>query len=170
MAENIATLEYKTLEEVLTVIRHLTSILSVSGMNLMEQICPTSEQLRDAGDTQMVESSDTEINNAVASEQDILTGRTCVAMGVILILKSYLKQLYNLSEEKCGKWVPGKKSALGDKPAIKRHIKPVSWDRMPFTHLPIVTVGDVTIRKKQFIHIWQEDGVSGEPISDTEII
>ena len=47
MAEIIATLDFKTLEEVLTVIRHLTSILSVSGINLMDQICPASEQLRD---------------------------------------------------------------------------------------------------------------------------
>ena len=47
MAEVIASLDYKTLEEVLTVIRHLTSVLSVSGVSLMDQLCPVSEQLRE---------------------------------------------------------------------------------------------------------------------------
>jgi hypothetical protein len=35
----------------------------------------------------------------LASEPDVLLGRNCMALGVILILKGYLKQLYNLSEE-----------------------------------------------------------------------
>jgi cohesin loading factor subunit SCC2 len=55
MADIIATLEYKTLEEVLTVIRHLTSILSVSGVNLVDQICPVSEQLRESEERQVTD-------------------------------------------------------------------------------------------------------------------
>lgn len=41
MAENFATLDYKTLEEVLTVIKHLTSILSTSGMQLIDLVSPS---------------------------------------------------------------------------------------------------------------------------------
>lgn len=42
MAENFATLDYKTQEEVLTVIKHLTSILSTSGMQLIEAVSPSN--------------------------------------------------------------------------------------------------------------------------------
>lgn len=45
MAENVSAFDYKTQEETLTVIRHLTSILSVVGMALVETIAPTT--LRD---------------------------------------------------------------------------------------------------------------------------
>ena len=41
MAENFATFEYKTLEEVLTVIRYLTNILSTTGMQLLEIVSPS---------------------------------------------------------------------------------------------------------------------------------
>lgn len=34
MAENFSSLDYKTQEEVLTVIRHLTSVLSTAGMQV----------------------------------------------------------------------------------------------------------------------------------------
>ena len=42
MAENFATLDYKTQEESLTVIKHLTSILSTSGMQLIEVVSPSN--------------------------------------------------------------------------------------------------------------------------------
>jgi cohesin loading factor subunit SCC2 len=42
MAENMSAFDYKTQEEVLTVIRHLTSVLSVVGMALVETISPTT--------------------------------------------------------------------------------------------------------------------------------
>lgn len=42
MAENLAALDYKTQEEVLTIIRHLTSILSVAGTALVEVISPSN--------------------------------------------------------------------------------------------------------------------------------
>jgi hypothetical protein len=48
---------------------------------------------------------------------------------------------------KCSKFVLGKKSAIGDKPAVKRHEKPISWDRLPFAAAPILTTEDVEIQK-----------------------
>ena len=36
MAENLSALEYKTQEEVLTVIRHITAVLSVSGVQVVD--------------------------------------------------------------------------------------------------------------------------------------
>lgn len=36
MTENFAAFEYKSQEEVLTVIRHITSVLSVAGVNVVD--------------------------------------------------------------------------------------------------------------------------------------
>lgn len=36
IAENMSAFDYKTQEEVLTVIRHLTHVLSVAGMHIVE--------------------------------------------------------------------------------------------------------------------------------------
>jgi cohesin loading factor subunit SCC2 len=43
--------------------------------------------------------------------------------------------------------VLGKKSAIGDKAAVKRHEKPISWDRLPFATAPILTTEDVETQK-----------------------
>jgi len=69
-----------------------------------------------------------------------------------MLLKTYLKSLYGISEEyaiisssvstytdrshsKCSKYVSGKKTTVGDKLANKRNGEPISWDRLPFaTH------------------------------------
>lgn len=40
MAENFAAFDYKTQEEVLTVLKYLTSTLSTSGMQLVETLSP----------------------------------------------------------------------------------------------------------------------------------
>ena len=53
MAENVSAFDYKTQEETLTVIRHLTSVLSVVGMALVETISPTT--LRDPAQNNSIE-------------------------------------------------------------------------------------------------------------------
>jgi cohesin loading factor subunit SCC2 len=41
MAENVSAFDYKTQEEVLSVIKHLTSVLSTIGLQLVEAISPS---------------------------------------------------------------------------------------------------------------------------------
>lgn len=41
MAENFAAFDYKTQEEVFTVIKYLTTVLSTTGMELLEMISPS---------------------------------------------------------------------------------------------------------------------------------
>lgn len=41
MAENFSAFDYKTQEEVLTVIKYLTSVLSTTGMQLLEIVSPS---------------------------------------------------------------------------------------------------------------------------------
>jgi len=85
-----------------------------------------------------------------------------------MLLKSHLKGLYGLSEEKCSKFVLGKKSAVGDKPAIKRHQSPISWDRLPFAMAPLILPEHLATQKATFLQIWNEDGVVAEPGDDLE--
>lgn len=65
---------------------------------------------------------------------------------------------------------------------MKRHEKPISWDRVPFAIAPILTSQDLTGQRDkvrlrnhslcqglhlvQFLEIWSEDGVTGEPEED----
>lgn len=48
---------------------------------------------------------------------------------------------------KCSKFVIGKKSAAGDKPAVKRYEKPISWERLPFAKVPLLTSENLSIQK-----------------------
>lgn len=41
MAENFASFDYRTQEEVLTVLKYLTSVLSTTGMQLVEVVSPS---------------------------------------------------------------------------------------------------------------------------------
>ncbi|KAF8507524.1 hypothetical protein BU17DRAFT_57352 [Hysterangium stoloniferum] len=170
MAENMSAFDYKTQEEVLTVIRHLTSVLSVVGMALVETISPTtlndySHDIPPSPLTPLML-----IQNSKGTPQadsDMLgLARCSAAVGIILILKSHLKSLYGLTDDKCSKWVPGKKSAVGDRPATKRREIPLEWDRMLYAAQPIRTERDASLQKERFLELWSEDPIMAEPEDD----
>ncbi|OCH92592.1 hypothetical protein OBBRIDRAFT_791042 [Obba rivulosa] len=176
MTENFATFDYKTQEEVLTVLKYLTAVLSTTGMQLIEALSPSHllAQLHAPmnGPIQMP----TENGQAPPSSPLQLTPsppetrlplmRTSVIVAMIMLLKAHLKALYGLSEEKCSKWVVGKKSALGDKPATRRHERPISWERLPFATAPLLTSQDCDAQRTRFLEIWSEDGLTAEPEDD----
>ncbi|KAJ6620718.1 hypothetical protein B0H10DRAFT_1911606 [Mycena sp. CBHHK59/15] len=188
MAENFAAFEYKTQEEVITVIKDLTVVLSVDGMRLLEIISPSHllSHLRDPAPA--AEAMDVDPQGPVQCElscsqsvhlPDIpFASRGCrgqrpmmrasVIIGMVMLLKAHLKSLYSLSEEKCSKFVLGKKSAVGDKAATKRNEKPISWARLPYATTPILTSSDVDAQKARFIDVWNEDGVTAEPEDEFE--
>ena len=49
---------------------------------------------------------------------------------------------------KCSKFVLGKKSAIGDKPATRKHERPIAWDRIPFATQEILTAENVEAQKQ----------------------
>jgi len=72
-----------------------------------------------------------------------------------------------LLHSKCSKWIPGKKGALGDKPAVRRKIDvALTWERMPYARKPIFIPDDVIQQKERFLVLWEEDGVQTEPPED----
>ncbi|KZT19995.1 ARM repeat-containing protein [Neolentinus lepideus HHB14362 ss-1] len=182
MAENFAAFDYKVTEEVLVVIKHLTSVLSTAGMQLVEVLSPSHLLMQLRGEPQLV-AADTGVpmdvdipaqtsvapapsSAPIMSDDKLPVLRTSVIIAIIMLLKAHLKSLYSLSEEKCSKWVPGKKSALGDRPATKRHEHPIPWDRLPFATRPVITLEDMENQRSKFLDIWMEDGVTAEPEDD----
>ena len=162
MTENFAAFEYKTQEEVLTIIRCLTDVLSTTGMALLETVSPSHllSQIRNpaapstttlqGGDAMDVDSRPRRPDIALqAVEDQIPVFRTSVIIAMVMQLKAYLKNLYGLSEDKCQKFVLNKKSALGDKAATKRHDKAISWDRLQFALKPILTTEDIGVQRSQ---------------------
>jgi len=161
MAENFAAFEYKTQEEVITVIKDLTVVLSVDGTRLLEIISP-SHLLSHLRDSVGAPPMDVDGQADAAPDRRPLM-RASVIIGMVMLLKAHLKNLYSLSEDKCAKFVAGKKSAVGDKTATKRNDKAISWTRLPFATAPILTTSDADAQKAKFIEVWNEDGVSAEP-------
>ncbi|KAH7906512.1 hypothetical protein BJ138DRAFT_1071604 [Hygrophoropsis aurantiaca] len=176
MGENFSALDYRTQEEVIIVIKHLTSVLSTAGMQLIELISPSHllSQLHEpttsvAPDSQEPTESPMIPPTMQAFPQpviDIAIIRTSVVVGLIMLLKAHLKMLYGLSEEKCSKFVIGKKSAIGDKPAVRRHQKPITWERLPFVLSPLSSAQDLEAQKATFLQIWNADGITAEPEED----
>ncbi|KAK0464696.1 uncharacterized protein EV420DRAFT_1725943 [Desarmillaria tabescens] len=173
MAENFASFDYKTQEEVFIVVKTLTTVLSTNGTQVLELVSPShllshmKQPVSEVNEAAMnVDSA--EGHPTVEPVQDrIPLMRSTVIIGMVMLLKTHLKTLYSLSEEKCNKFVLGKKSAIGDKASVRRHQKAISWDRLPFATRPILTSSDADEQKTTFLNIWNEDGLTAEPEDDT---
>ncbi|KAF8939051.1 Sister chromatid cohesion protein 2 [Dissophora ornata] len=152
IAENLAYLEYKTMEEVYLVIYCLNRIIAGTGMTLLENL---SEHMRDRGRTPngdaLTKSSSQPqprktkhspvgknaqekkgrkvINNMRSSESCgqeheaalsvTLLVEVSVQMEAVILLKSYLKRLYDVSESKCQQFQPMAHASHKEKPTPK---------------------------------------------------
>ncbi|EJU03190.1 ARM repeat-containing protein [Dacryopinax primogenitus] len=183
MAENVSALEFKTLEEVLTVVRSLMSVLSVAGMQVVDTLARLDLGDEIDADTAQgvlivswndVGSSSFHLVSSLIQILATLSDafplmRSSVAVGIILVLKGYLKGVYGLSEEKCLKFVIGKKSNLGDRPAMRKHDYPMDYERLPFAMTSLVTMEDLRTQRRQFLQLWAQDGVTADPADDLDM-
>ncbi|KIP08264.1 hypothetical protein PHLGIDRAFT_127100 [Phlebiopsis gigantea 11061_1 CR5-6] len=169
MAENFSAFDYKTQEEVLTVLKYLTSVLSTSGMQLVETLSP-AHLLKQLHESTQPEATPSNPDPIPLSQEEFTERapliRSSIIIAIIMLLKAHLKTLYGISEEKCAKWVIGKKTTVGDRQATKRHEKALIWDRLPFAVSPLLSSQDLTSQRDKFLEIWSEDGVTGEPEED----
>ncbi|CAE6438521.1 unnamed protein product [Rhizoctonia solani] len=157
IAENISAFDYKTQEEILTVIRHLTHVLSVVGMHIVEILHQERRQKETAMEV------DHQPTEASANSDSLSRARVVTVISIVLVLKAHLKHLYGITEDKASRFVPGKKTAAGDKAASARHDKAISWERVTFATRVGKTASDVTVQEDQLLELWAEDGVSAEP-------
>ncbi|KAI8805454.1 hypothetical protein BJ742DRAFT_855979 [Cladochytrium replicatum] len=114
VAENLATFNYKSQEEVLFIIHHCLRILSVTGETCLQQIDALSGQ-----------DEATWVN----------AGQTAMCMSMLLLLKAHLRTLYGLSEQRCSSYVPSDSSSRsGEKPAVRASGVNVviSWEQLYF--------------------------------------
>ena len=84
-------------------------------------------------------------NSTVLYDAQALTNLSIVG-SLAYLLKAHLKALYQLSEDKCRKYdAAAKKSALGDKAAVRRPGAALTLDlgSIPFALKDVKTLGDV---------------------------
>lgn len=93
MADNLASFEYKLQEDVLTVAKYLTSVLSTSGTQLVETVAPAHLLTQLHGDGGAGQ------EQAVVSKGMLPSMQSSVIICVVMLLKAYLKSTYGISEE-----------------------------------------------------------------------
>jgi cohesin loading factor subunit SCC2 len=93
MADNIACFEYKLQEDVLTVAKHLTSVLSTSGTQLVETVAPAHLL------TQLHSDGGVASERVVVSDGMLPPMQSSIIICVVMLLKTYLKSTYGISEE-----------------------------------------------------------------------
>ncbi|PWN49132.1 hypothetical protein IE53DRAFT_318176 [Violaceomyces palustris] len=237
IADNLATLDYKTLEELFVVIGDLRSILAVSGMQVLfmvqnaighkplgQEVAPQPEGAADEPGTpprpgevnpiptpaptlhplsdtegcnieeaestkgvevvKLTEMTDGQDGNGgegqPLSEKEVEAktynlARMSIVMGTALILRNHLKWLYNLSEQKCAKFVPGKKQSAGaDRPAVQRNVADpsmaaLSFDEMPWGIIKMDSLEDAKTQMELFVRMVEDEGTMLEP-DDPEVM
>lgn len=176
IVENLSAFDYKTQEEVLAVIRAATNVLSVAGMQMMEILAPSDlmKQLEGGILPPAAEGDPSEplpVQEPLSRNfEPFSMARASIILAMLLLLKAHLKGMYGISEEKCAKWEPNKKSAIGDKAAVRKVDRPLYWEKLPFATTPLQTAEDVETQKQRFVQLWEADPAIAEPEDDVMIL
>ncbi|KAJ2858056.1 Sister chromatid cohesion protein 2 [Coemansia erecta] len=101
VAENLALLDYKYLDEVLHVIYQISAVIAGTGLNLYHYF-ETEAQ------------SETYGTKSGAKLRLAIKGSVCV--GILFTLREFLKTHYGISEARCTAYDPSDTSAMRDKP------------------------------------------------------
>ncbi|KAJ2454142.1 Sister chromatid cohesion protein 2 [Coemansia sp. RSA 2336] len=136
VAENLSALEFKYLDEVLHVIYQISSVIASSGLNLSQQI--------DA------ENSDGGQNKSVQWWQ---ATRASACMGILFVLREFLKSHYGISEARCSSYNPGDASGVRDK-SVSWHGHGdgghIDWRQCPFALQRMESVADGIQQRRHF--------------------
>ncbi|GAA6018662.1 hypothetical protein JCM8202_000602 [Rhodotorula sphaerocarpa] len=169
LAEALSTIEYKRIEEPLMVIAQLNSALAVSGL----QVLHTLELGMAGGGGLIARASVSPQKQSNVGAEDFAEAapspdlaRQSVICGLALLLRDHLKQLYTLTDAKIAKYVPGKKSAMGDKPAAHRPDAATAlggdgYERMPYALAPLSASSDLVSQRDTYLRLVAEDGTLG---------
>ncbi|KAJ9112608.1 hypothetical protein QFC19_000628 [Naganishia cerealis] len=173
IADNLALLDYKSMEEVLQVLQQMKQLLSVSGQQVLYNLPKLDAENEDVAiEEGVVAEEDTSLyqgDGAIPSEDLRRAGLT---IGVALMLRARLKRTYGLTEDKCIKVSVGiKKTAAADKPAHKKvdavgNI--IEWDSLPAILQGIKTVGEYNKFREALIQLAEQDG-SIEVVDDEDM-
>ncbi|KAJ9107636.1 hypothetical protein QFC21_001096 [Naganishia friedmannii] len=163
IADNLALLDYKNMEEVFQVLQQMKQILSVSGQQVLYNLPKIdAEDETVAIEDGVVAEEDTSLYQGDGTMPSEDLRRAGLSIGIALLLRARLKKTYGLTEDKCIKVSVGiKKTAAADKPAHKR-VDPVGniieWDTLPAILQDMNTVAEYNSFRETLIQLAEQDG------------
>ncbi|THG98726.1 hypothetical protein EW145_g7376 [Phellinidium pouzarii] len=151
MAENFASFDYRTQEEVLTVVKTLTRELAETGALLVERIAPDNllAQLRSQGQNQGTQES---VVNAESTQGPQ------VKKGTVLFVRREMPEICAGKKEWSGGSASDTEEGRCDLVGTDAIHYEVNFDRRRY--------GDSKNKGFQFLEIWNEDGAAAEPEDD----
>ncbi|WWC57550.1 uncharacterized protein I303_100082 [Kwoniella dejecticola CBS 10117] len=169
LAENLSTLEFKLQEEPMTIIVCLQKVISTATnlMSVMEKINlgdlstdePITGKSVDLGSTTVDHDRNGESKKDLVRLENV--AKSSLIMALAVVLKNHLLDLYHLPEDKCATHMPGKKSAIGDKPASKRGSSILDLSKIPHVR-GVETVGEFRVLQSSFLRLLHEDSSLAE--------
>ncbi|KAJ2874882.1 Sister chromatid cohesion protein 2 [Coemansia aciculifera] len=159
VAENIAGLDFKYLDEVLHVNYQVSSVIASTGSNLLHQLEYDDQAVTDA-------LSDSAHKNRRATEASV-----CV--GILFILREFLKARYGIGESKCAGYNPNDPSNARDKPVVwhgQSDQGRIDWSAWPYAVKRMESTADYSDQRVRFRHMMagslavaeESAGVAGE--------
>ncbi|KAJ3129128.1 Sister chromatid cohesion protein 2 [Nowakowskiella sp. JEL0407] len=151
VAENVATLEFKTQEEVLYVIHRCLRIISVQGESIDRQIESWENPEKMALDMPMLP----------------VISKMAACMSILLILKNHLQIMYNMNDQRCLNFTPSESKRAVEKSVIKNeNVSLIHWDKVLFATKEMETEEDYKLQCEQFHRLMGEDYTGGIALED----
>ncbi|KAJ2317315.1 Sister chromatid cohesion protein 2 [Coemansia sp. RSA 2702] len=152
VAENISALEFKYLDEVLHTIYQISSVIASSGLNLYQQIETDATHEASAGD------------DAQGAQWQQAT-RASVCIGILFVLREFLKSHYGVSESRCTSYNPGEAAGARDK-AAAWHAQDdggrIDWGPCPYALQRMESTADCIAQRQRFRRMMAESLAASE--------
>ncbi|KAJ2417192.1 Sister chromatid cohesion protein 2 [Coemansia sp. RSA 2530] len=157
VAENIAGLDFKYLDEVLHVSHQVNSVIASTGsslLHLFEDDC----RAKVGGQAAVGTPSDAECKSRRATEAS-------VSVGILFVLREFLKVHYNIPESRCAGYNPSDPSNARDKPVVwhgqsgQGHI---DWSAWPYAVKRMESTADYSDQRARFRHMMTGSLVAAE--------
>ncbi|KAJ3328720.1 Sister chromatid cohesion protein 2, partial [Blyttiomyces sp. JEL0837] len=139
VAENLASFDYKTLDEVLFVIYTACQVLSVTGETVQKLVEDTKRA-----------------NYADEGPLPVLANASLI-VSMLILVKGYLQRLYNLADKK---YIPSENVRSGDrsKQAVRTSNASIDWIKLPFAEVrSMATKNDMIEQCDMFIELISTD-------------
>ncbi|KAJ2018587.1 Sister chromatid cohesion protein 2 [Coemansia sp. S680] len=159
VAENIASLDFKYLDEVLHVNYQVSSVIASTGSNLLHLLDYDDQAVADTH-------SDSARKSRRATEASV-----CV--GILFVLREFLKTHYGIAESRCAGYSPNDPSNARDKPVVwhgQNDQGRIDWSAWPYAVRRMESTADYSDQRARFRHMMagslaateESAGVAGE--------
>ncbi|KAJ2442729.1 Sister chromatid cohesion protein 2, partial [Coemansia sp. RSA 2440] len=153
VAENMAGLEFKYLDEVLHVIYQVSSVIASSGLNLYQQL---ESEAKDDGDIE---------HGVSKSKLWWQASRASVCIGILFVLREFLKSHYGVTESRYTLYNPSDATSVRDKAvawSAQGNGGRIGWSFCPFALQRMESVTDCIRQRKRFRRMMAESLAASE--------